>query len=74
MDYAACVPEEMLQSFDVVKGLRRVISVDERSKVMEALQENGCSSQVIVRLALHQTFLGIRGLGYGHVSSAFWSA
>ncbi|WIA33033.1 hypothetical protein OEZ86_006190 [Tetradesmus obliquus] len=57
VDFAASVDEGMLQSLNVPKGGRRVISVPERAEVMQLL--DGCDSQVSAGGSLANTLVGL---------------
>ncbi|PNG99785.1 hypothetical protein TSOC_014430 [Tetrabaena socialis] len=46
VDWSASVPDEVLGRFNVAKGGRRVVTVDERAEVMQTLDEMGAPSQV----------------------------
>ncbi|KAL6760309.1 PfkB-type carbohydrate kinase [Haematococcus lacustris] len=48
VDFTATVPEALLQKspFNVAKGARRVITLQEQQDIMEQLKAHGCESQV----------------------------
>lgn len=62
VDYSASVSEELLQHFDVVKGGRRVVTVQERGMVMQTLDDMGFPSQVSPGGSLANTLVGVARL------------
>ncbi|GFR40426.1 hypothetical protein Agub_g1000 [Astrephomene gubernaculifera] len=62
VDWSSSVSDELLDQFDVPKGGRRVITVDERAAVMETLDELGAPSQVSAGGSLANTLVGVARL------------
>ncbi|GLC38934.1 hypothetical protein PLESTB_000462900 [Pleodorina starrii] len=62
VDWSSSVTEDVLEQFDVPKGGRRVITVDERASVMETLDDIGAPSQVSAGGSLANTLVGVAKL------------
>ncbi|GIL43011.1 hypothetical protein Vafri_821 [Volvox africanus] len=62
VDLSSSVSDDMLCQFNLPKGGRRVITVDERASVMEALDDIGAPSQVSAGGSLANTLVGVAKL------------
>ncbi|KAL6758123.1 Ribokinase-like protein [Haematococcus lacustris] len=68
VDFTASVPEALLSEapFSVAKGARRVITLQERHKIMQELDTHGCESQVSPGGSLANTLVAISRLSAAH--------
>ncbi|EFJ51973.1 hypothetical protein VOLCADRAFT_103178 [Volvox carteri f. nagariensis] len=62
VDLSSSVSDDVLFQFNVPKGGRRVITVDERASIMETLDDVGAPSQVSAGGSLANTLVGIAKL------------